>query len=134
MAGAQSRSSLQRFFLCLVAAVPVAAVVVALTTALDAGPTPKVAFDVKIAGEDVRASGTLYLRSDRFSYEGNRLSFTGTVSGDDVKIAGKVTTGERLQTRDFSTSGRLSNNRMSASLNGDRGSRIGTLKLEFLNR
>jgi hypothetical protein len=36
--------------------------------------------------------------------------------------------------REFATSGQLANNRLSATLNGDRGSRLGTLKLELINR
>lgn len=136
MSDAQSQGSLRRIFLYLSAAVPVAAVIFALATALGSGPAPKVAFDMrlKVAGQDIRASGTTYLENDGFSFAADRLNFTGTISGDNVKISGKVTAGNRSQTREFGTSGQLANNRLSATLNGDRGSRLGTLKLELLNR
>ena len=71
------------------------------------------AFDlkVKIAGQDVRASGTTYIGSD-----------------------GKVTTEDRAETRDFGASGHLADGRLSATLNGEGGRRMGTLKLELINR
>jgi|SRR5262245_60852919 len=136
MADAGSQSSFRRFFTYLLVAVPIAAVIVAVATAMESGPSPKVAFDlkVKVSGEDIRASGTTYLYDDGFSFESDRLSFSGTMSGDDVKITGKVTNGSRSQTRDFGTSGHLADNQMSATVNSDRGSRLGTLKLELLNR
>jgi hypothetical protein len=136
MSDAKSEGSFRRFFLYLGAAVPIAAVIFALATAVDSGPAAKVAFDMKlkVSGEDIRASGTTYLESDGFSFTSNRLSFTGTISGDDVRVNGKVTAGDRSQMREFGTSGRLTDNRLSATLNGDRGSRLGTLKLELINR
>jgi hypothetical protein len=136
MAGTRSQGSSRRFFLYALAAVPIAAVIFALATALGSAPAPKVAFDIKlkIAGQDVRASGTTFLRSDGFSFAAGRLSFTGTVTGDDVSIAGKVATDDRAQTRDFGASGHLAEGRMSATLNGDGGRRMGTLKLELINR
>jgi len=136
MADADSPGSFRRFFLYFLAAVPIAAVIVAVATAMESGPSPKVGFDlkVKIAGEDIRANGTIYLYDDGFSFDTDRLSFTGTVGGDEVRITGKVSNAERSQTRDFTASGRLANNQLSATLNGDRGSRMGSLKLELLNR
>jgi hypothetical protein len=136
MSDAKSESAFRRYFLYLIAAVPIAAAIFALATALGSGPPGKVAFDMKlkVAGEDIHASGTTYLEDEGFSFTTNRLTFTGTISGDDVKITGKVTAGERLQMREFGTSGRLANNRLSATLNGERGSRLGTLKLELINR
>lgn len=136
MADADSKGSFRRFFLYFLAAVPIAALIVAVATAMESGPSPKVDFDLKmkISGEDIRANGTLYLYDDGFSFDTDRLSFSGTVTGDQVKIAGKVTNAERSQTRDFGASGRLANNQLSATVNGDRGSRIGSLKLELLNR
>ena len=136
MADAASQSRFRRYVLYVLAAVPIAAVIVAVTTAMQAGPSPKVAFDLKlkVSGEDIRANGTAYLYDDAFSFDSDRLSFAGTVSGGDVKITGKVTDGSRSQTRDFGASGHLANNQMSATLNGDRGSRLGSLKLELLNR
>jgi hypothetical protein len=136
MSDATSQGSLRRVFLYLCAAIPIAAVIFALATALGSAPAPKVAFDMKlkVSGQDIRASGTIYVEGDSFSFAANRLNFTGTISGDDVKISGKVTAGERSQMREFATSGQLANNRLSATLNGDRGSRLGTLKLELINR
>jgi hypothetical protein len=95
-----------------------------------------VSFDMKlkVSGQDIRAQGTTYLEHDGFSFETDKLSFTGTVNGDDVRITGKVANADQSQTREFGTSGHLSNNQMSATLNGDRGSRMGTLKLELINR
>jgi hypothetical protein len=135
MSDATSQGSLRRVFLYLAAAVPIAAVIFAVATALGSAPAPKVAFDVKlkVSGQDIRASGTTYLEGDGFSFAADRLTFTGTISGNDVKISGKVTAGERLQVREFGASGQLANNRLSATLNGDRGSRLGTLKLELIN-
>ena len=136
MADAASQSSFRRYFLYVLAAVPIAAVIVAVATAMQTGRSPKVAFDLKlkVSGEDIRANGTAYLYDDGFTFDSDRLSFAGTVSGDDVKITGKVTNGSRSQTRDFGTSGHLADNQMSATVNSDRGSRLGTLKLELLNR
>jgi hypothetical protein len=136
MADTASQSTFRRYFLYLLAAVPIAAVIVAVATAMQSGPSPKVAFDVKlkVSGEDIRAHGTAYLYDDAFSFEAQRLSFAGTVNGDDVKITGKVTSGSQAQTRQFGASGHLANNQLSATLNGDRGSRLGTMKLELLNR
>jgi hypothetical protein len=136
MADAGSQSSFRRIFLYILLAVPIAAVIFAVTAAMQSGSSPQVAFDMKlkVSGEDIRANGTAYLYDDGFSFEADRLSFTGTVSGDDVKITGKVTNGDRSQTRDFGASGHLADNQLSATLNGDRGSRMGTLKLELLNR
>jgi len=136
MAGANSHGSFRRFFLCGIAAVPIAAVIFAIATAIGSAPSPKVAFDtkVKIADRDVRANGTLYVESDGFSFESGRLSLSGTVNGDDVMIKGKVTTDDRALTRDFGASGHLADGRMSATLNGDGGRRMGTLKLELINR
>ena len=134
MAGAKSRGS-SRFFLYGITAVPIAAVIFAVATAIGSGPSPKVGFDmkVKIAEEDMRASGTLYVESDGFSFDGGRLSFSGTVSGDDVTITGKATSEDRTLTRDFGAAGHLSGGRMSATLNGDGGRRIGSVKLELIN-
>lgn len=136
MADADSRGSFRRFFLYVLAAVPIAAVIVAVATAMESGPSPKVAFDMKlkIAGEDIRANGTIYLYDDSFGFEADRLSFNGKISGDEVRITGRVTNGDRSRTRDFGASGRLASNQLSATLNGDRGSRMGSLKLELLNR
>jgi hypothetical protein len=137
MAGANSRGTSRRFFLYGFTAVPIAAVIFAVATAIGSAPSPKVAFDmkVKIADQDVRATGTIYVESDGlFSFEGSRLSFSGTVTGDDVTIKGKVATDDRAQTRDFGTTGHLTDGRMSATLNGDGGRRMGTLKFELINR
>jgi len=41
------------------------------------------------------------------AFEGSRLSFSGTVTGDEVAIKGKVTTDDRTLSRDFGASGRL---------------------------
>jgi hypothetical protein len=136
MADANSQGSSRRFLLYILAAVPIAAVFVAVATAIGSAPAPKVAFDmrVKISGQDIRASGTTYLRSDGFTFTTERLSFTGTITGDDVRIDGKVATDDRTAARDFGTSGHLTNNRLSVTLNGDGGRRMGTLKLELINR
>ncbi len=135
MPDATSQGSFRRIFLYLSAAVPIAAVIFALATALGSRPTPKVAFDMrlKVSGQDIRASGTTYLEGHGFSFVADRLNFTGTISGDDVKINGKVTPGDRSQMQEFGASGHFANNRLSATLNGDRGSRLGTLKLELIN-
>lgn len=136
MADAASQSRFRRYFLYVLAAVPIAALIVGVATAMQAGPSPQVAFDLKlkVSGEDIRANGTAYLYDDGFSFDSDRLSFAGTVNGDSVKITGKVTSGNPSQTRDFGTSGHFANNQMSATLNGDRGSRLGSVKLELLNR
>lgn len=89
---------------------------------------------VKVADHDVRANGTLYVESDGFSFEGGRLSFSGTVNGGDVMIKGKVTTDDRALTRDFGASGHLADGWMSATLNGAGRRRMGALKLELINR
>ena len=136
MADARSPGSIRRYVLYVLAAVPIAAVIVAASAALQASQPPMVSFDMKlkVSGQDIRAQGTAYLESDSFSFDADKLSFTGTVSGDEVKISGKVTNADRSQMREFGTSGHLTNNQMSATLNGDRGSRMGTLKLELINR
>jgi len=136
MADARSSGSFRRYALYILAAVPIAAVIVGVSAALETSQPPMVAFDMKlkISGQDIRAQGTAYLESDGFSFETDKLSFTGTVSGDEVRISGKVANDDRSQTREFGTSGHLTNNQMSATLNGDRGSRMGTLKLELVNR
>ena len=136
MARANHQGSSRRFFLYGIAAVPIAAVIFAVATAIGSAPSPKVAFDlkVKIADQDVRANGSIYLESDGFSFEGSRLSFSGTVTGDEVAIKGKVTTDDRTLSRDFGASGRLTEGRMSATLNGDGGRRMGSLKLELTNQ
>jgi len=129
MADARSPGSFRRYVLYVLAAVPVAAVIVAVSAALEASQPPMVSFDMKlkVSGQDIRAQGTAYLESDGFSFEADKLSFTGTVSGDEVRISGKVANADRSQMREFSTSGHLTNNQMSATLNG-------TLKLELINR
>lgn len=136
MAGTNHQGSSRRFFLYGIAAVPIAAVIFAVATAIGSSPSPKVAFDlkVKVADQDVRASGSIYLESDGFNFEGGRLSFSGTVTGDEVAIKGKVTTDDRTLTRDFGASGHLADGRMSATLNGDGGRRMGSLKLELINQ
>jgi hypothetical protein len=136
MAGARSHGSFRRYFLYLVAAIPIAAVIFALATAAGSAPAAKVAFDVKveISGQEVRASGTTYLTSDGFDFAGGRVQFAGKVSGDDVSVDGKVTNDDRTQTRDFRASGHLNGERLSLTLNGDGGRRMGTMKLELINR
>ena len=136
MADAGSQSSFRRFFVYVLVAVPIAAVIFAITAAMQSGSPPKVAFDLKLKAydEDYRAGGTAYLEDDGFSFESDRLSFTGTVNGDEVTITGTVTKGDRSQTRQFGANGHLANNQMTATLNGDRSSRLGSLKLELLNR
>lgn len=136
MADARSPGSFRRYVLYVLAAVPIAAVIVAASAALQASQPPMVSFDMKlkVSGQDIRAQGTAYLESDAFTFETDKLSFTGTVSGDEVRISGKIANDDRSQTREFGTSGHLTNNQMSATLNGDRGSRMGTLKLELINR
>jgi hypothetical protein len=136
MAGTNHQGSSRRFFLYGIAAVPIAAVIFAVATAIGSSPSPKVSFDlkVKVADQDVRASGSIYLESDGFSFEGGRLSFSGTVTGDEVAIKGEVTTDDRTLTRDFGASGHLADGRMSATLNGDGGRRMGSLKLELINQ
>jgi hypothetical protein len=136
MAGARSHGSFRRYFLYLLAAIPVAAVIFALATATGSAPAAKVAFDVKveISGQDVRATGTTYLTSDGFDFTGNRVGFTGKVSGDDLSIDGRVTNDDRTQTRDFRATGHLNSERLSLTLNGDNGRRMGTMKLELINR
>jgi hypothetical protein len=135
MAGRKTSGSSRRFFLYGVTAVPIAAVIFAVATVTGSSPSPKVGFDmkVKIADEDLRAAGTLYLETDGFHFDGGRLSFSGTVSGDEVTIKGKATNEDRTLTRDFGTSGHLRDGQMSATLNGDGGRRMGTLKLELIN-
>ena len=135
MARVKSSSSSRRFFLYGVIAVPISALIFAVATAIGSTPTPKLAFDMKaqVAGQDVAVRGTIYLEPDGFSYEGNRLSFSGTVAGNDVAIKGKVSSEDRAETRDFATTGRLAGGRMSATLNGGGGRRLGTLKLELVN-
>jgi hypothetical protein len=131
----KSSSPSRRFFLYGVIAVPISAVIFAVATAIGSTPTPKLAFEMKFQGtdQDVVARGTLYVEPDGFSYEGTRLSFSGTVVGNDVTIKGSVSNENRTVTRDFGTTGRLAGGRMSATLNGSGGRRMGTLKLELAN-
>jgi hypothetical protein len=136
MADTRSSGSFRRYVLYALAAVPIAAVIVAVSAALEASQQPMVSFDMKlkVSGQDIRAQGTAYVEDGAFSFEADKLSFTGAVSGDEVRISGKVANEDRSQMRDFGASGHLTNGQMSATLNGDRGSRIGTLKLELINR
>jgi hypothetical protein len=137
MAGTRSEGSVRRFFLYLLLAVPIAAGIFALITAIGSAPPAKVAFDVtlKVSGQDIRAGGTTYLHSDTFSFEGGRLSFAGTVAGDEVSVRGKVTTtAGGTATRDFKASGQLKGEQLSLTVNGDGGRRLGTMKLELINR
>ena len=78
MAGRKTSGSSRRVFLYGITAVPIAAVIFAFATVIGSGPSPKVGFDmkVKIADEDLRAAGTLYLEPDGFSFDGGRLSFS----------------------------------------------------------
>ena len=135
MADATSQGSFRRFVLYFFAAIPIAAVFFAIATAIGSAPDPKVAFDMrlKVSGQDIRASGTLYLERDAFTFDSGRVNFTGTVTGDDVKITGKISSDDGTPARDFGTSGRFADNRMSATLNGNGGTRLGTLKLELIN-
>ena len=136
MADTKSQGSFRRVFLYGIAAVPIAAVIFAVATAIGSAPSPKVAFDMKVKIADRtsgRAEPSIWRVTGSASTAG-RLNFTGTISGDDVTIKGKVTTDDRSLTRDFGASGQLANNRMSATLNGDGGRRMGTLKLELINR
>jgi hypothetical protein len=136
MADAKPQGSSRRFILYILAAVPIAAIFLAVATAIGSAPDPKVAFDVriKVSGQDIWANGTTYLRSDGFAFDSGRLTFTGTVTGDEVRIDGKISSDNGTATRDFGASGQLANNRLSATLIGDGGRRMGTLKLELINR
>src|SRR5262249_2710245 len=131
----KSPSPSRRFFLYGVIAVPISALIFAVATALRSTPTPKLNFDMKVqvSDQDVAARGTIYLEPDGFSYEGARLSFSGTVVGTDVTVKGRVTSEDRTVTRDFTTTGHLTGGRMSATLNGSGGRRMGSLKLELAN-
>lgn len=135
MASAKASSSFRRFFLYVVIAVPIAALIFAVATAIGSTPTPKLAFDMKVqmGGQDVVARGTIYLEPDGFRFEGNRLSFAGTVAGSDVTVKGKVNSEDRAETREFATTGHFAGGRLSATLNSSGGRRMGTLKLELVN-
>jgi hypothetical protein len=115
------------------AAAFIAGVILTAASALDSKTTLKVGFhmSVKTAEQQVNAGGSALLSDGRFGYEGGRLSFAGTIEGDEVRIEGTVASADQKATRSFKASGRITSDRLSLPLNGSDGRRIGSLKLEL---
>ncbi len=113
----------------------IAAVVLIAASALSSSPTPKVGFavTVKVAERQVSAAGKAYLTDNRIEFSGDRLSFAGTIEGDQVEIDGKVVSADQATTRAFKASGRIAGGRSNLALNDTGGRRIGSLRLELPN-
>lgn len=79
---------------------------------------------------EVNAFGSARLADGRIGFNGSRLSFSGTIDGDQVKIEGKVALADRT-TRAFRASGRIAGDRLNLPVNGTDGRRIGSLRLEL---
>jgi hypothetical protein len=111
----------------------IAAVIVIMASALSSNTTPKVGFHltVTIAGREVKAIGTTYLDEGRFAFEGSRLSFSGRIDGDEVRIDGQAISPDQATTRAFTANARRAGTRISTAVMGTDGRRMGALRLEL---
>lgn len=111
----------------------IATVVLFAASVLSSSSSPKVGFTVtvKVAEREVTAFGNAYLTDGRIAFNGSRLSFAGTIEGDQVRIEGKVASADQATTRAFKASGRIVGDRLSLPVNSTDGRRIGSLRLEL---
>lgn len=111
----------------------IAAVVLIAASALNSSSTPKVGFavTVEVAEREVSAAGMAYLTDARIEFNGSRLSFAGTIEGDQLRLEGKVASADQATTRVFKASGRIVGDRLNLPLNDTGGRRIGSLRLEL---
>jgi hypothetical protein len=111
----------------------IAAVILIAASALSSTATPKVGFSVslEIAGRKVTAAGTTYLADGRFGFESSRLSFAGRIEGDRVSIEGKAAPASPAKMHAFRAAGHIAGERMSTTVTGTDGRRLGTLRLEL---
>jgi hypothetical protein len=111
----------------------IVSVVLVAASALTSGSTPKVGFDmtVTVAEQEVTAFGNARLADGRIDFTGTRLTFAGTIEGDQVKIEGTVALPNEPTPHGFRASGRIVGDRLNLPVNGTNGRRIGSLRLEL---
>jgi hypothetical protein len=111
----------------------IAMIVMIAAPILGSNSTPTVGFTVtvKVAQGEVTSFGNAHLTDGRIGFEGSRLSFAGTIEGDQIKIEGKVALADQTTTRAFRASGRIVGDRLNLPVNSTDGRRIGSLRLEF---
>ena len=111
----------------------IAMVVLVAAPILGSSSTQTVGFTatIKVAEGEVNAFGSARLADGRIGFNGSRLSFSGTIEGDQVKIEGKVALAEQTATRSFRASGRIVGDRLNLPVNGTDGRRMGSLRLEL---
>lgn len=133
MSDASSESPLRRMLVYGAVAAFIAAVILITASALSSTAAPKVGFSVslEIAGRKVTAAGTTYLADGRFGFESSRLSFAGRIEGDRVSIEGKAAPADPASGRAFRAAGHIAGERMSTTVTGTDGRRLGTLRLEL---
>ncbi|HEY7689736.1 MAG TPA: hypothetical protein VH835_13635 [Dongiaceae bacterium] len=107
----------------------------ALFVNLTRADTSEFHFELKIdrAGPayEMRAEGQRKIYGKQFFFDGERVTFTGEVNGDQVVITGTLRSGDAKKTRDFKVEGSIADNRMVSNVMSDRGGRIGRITLQF---
>ncbi len=80
----------------------------------------------------IEAMGSRKIYSQRFDFEGARLSFVGDIQGDRVSITGTMRSAEVGEAaREFKAEGNIADNRAVFPLTTPKGSRIGKIELSF---
>jgi hypothetical protein len=113
----------------------IAATVLIAASALSSNSRPEVEFSVtvKVGEREMMAAGKTYLTDGRIDVDGSRLSFAGSITGDDVRIEGEASLPGQTSPRAFKASGRMADNRATLPVKGTDGRRIGALYLELSN-
>lgn len=128
-----TKGPFSRTLLYVALAAFIAMVVMIAAPLLGSSSTQTVGFTatIKVAEGEVNAFGSARLADGRIGFNGSRLSFSGTIEGDQVKIEGKVALAKQTVARPFRASGRVVGNRLNLPVNGTDGRRMGSLRLEL---
>jgi hypothetical protein len=131
-----SKGPFRRTFVYIALAAFIAMVILIAAPRLGSSSTRTVGFTatIKVAQGEVNAFGSARLADDgRLGFDGSRLSFSGAIEGDQVKIEGKVALADQATTRAFRASGRIAGDRLNLPVYSTDGRRIGSLRLELPN-
>jgi hypothetical protein len=118
-------------YFALAAFIAVTVLVAASALSSNARPTLEFSVTVKVGEQEMMAAGKTRLTDGRIDVDGSRLSFAGSIAGDEVQIEGKATLPGQTATRTFRAAGRMTDNRATLPVKGPDGRRIGALSLEL---
>lgn len=135
MTDAAARGPFGRTLVYFALAAFIAATVLIAASALSSNSRPEVEFSVtvKVGEREMMAAGRTHLTDGRIDVDGSRLSFAGSITGDEVRIEGKASLPGQTSPRAFKASGRMADNRAILPVKGTDGRRIGALHLELSN-